>query len=202
MFLSASLRFPIAYHSDNVAGRNRKGKKSAMYPDLPSTSLPVGHSSDIPGTWPFFELPSNDANNVEVAKSQDITLVFWLESDKNSRLITQPELYSLLCDLTLTKQHSVSLVSHLRQWILLNKDTRTTEFMKRSADLQQFFTLETDLNYFNDIGGFFIALDLPEKANNRRLFIDTSLYSIKTVPLHTGHNIPLVPAYSIIVRDM
>ncbi|XP_076037944.1 uncharacterized protein LOC143030832 [Oratosquilla oratoria] len=186
----------------DIKGRNRKGKKSIVYPDLQSAIRPVLHSSDIPVPQPPSELPSDDTSNSDYSESQDATYTTQLESDKKPHLITQPELNDLVRDLTLTKQQSELLASRLQQWHLLDEEARITVFRKRSANLQDFFTLENNLTYCNDIRGLFSALELSYEPNEWRLFIDGSLYSIKAVLLHIGNTMPSVPvAYSVILRE-
>ncbi|XP_076057286.1 uncharacterized protein LOC143034826 [Oratosquilla oratoria] len=186
----------------DIKGRNRKGKKSIVYPDLQSAIRPVLHSSDIPVPQPPSELPSDDTSNSDDSESQDATYTTQLESDKKPHLITQPELNDLVRDLTLTKQQSELLASRLQQWHLLDEEARITVFRKRSANLQDFFTLENNLTYCNDIRGLFSALELSYEPNEWRLFIDGSLYSIKAVLLHIGNAMPSVPvAYSVILRE-
>ncbi|XP_076066912.1 uncharacterized protein LOC143040106 [Oratosquilla oratoria] len=57
----------------DIKGRNRKGKKSIVYPDLQSAIRPVLHSSDIPVPQPPSELPSDDTSNSDDSESQDAT---------------------------------------------------------------------------------------------------------------------------------
>ncbi|CAI9737816.1 Hypothetical predicted protein [Octopus vulgaris] len=114
-------------------------------------------------------------------------------SDKTPHLIAQPEFNDLVRDLTLTKQQSEVLVLRLEQWNLLDKDARITIFRKRSADLQQFFALENNLTYCNDIRDLFNALELTYEPNEWRLFIDAFLYSTKIVLLLIGNTMPSVP---------
>ncbi|XP_076033585.1 uncharacterized protein LOC143020748 [Oratosquilla oratoria] len=110
----------------DIKGRNRKGKKSIVYPDLQSAIRPVLHSSDIPVPQPPSELPSDDTSNSDDSESQDATYTTQLESDKKPHLITQPELNDLVRDLTLTKQQSELLASRLQQWHLLDEEARIT----------------------------------------------------------------------------
>ncbi|XP_076064989.1 uncharacterized protein LOC143039025 [Oratosquilla oratoria] len=151
----------------DIKGRNRKGKKSIVYPDLQSAIRPVLHSSDIPVPQPPSELPSDDTSNSDDLESQDATYTTQLESDKKPHLITQPELNDLVRDLTLTKQQSELLASRLQQWHLLDEEARITVFRKRSANLQDFFTLENNLTYCNDIRSLFSAPELSYEPNER-----------------------------------
>ncbi|KAK8395433.1 hypothetical protein O3P69_006229 [Scylla paramamosain] len=57
----------------DIKGRNRKGKKSIVYPDLQSAIRSVLHSSDIPVPQPPSELPSDDTSSSDDSESQDAT---------------------------------------------------------------------------------------------------------------------------------
>ncbi|CAI9726966.1 Hypothetical predicted protein [Octopus vulgaris] len=98
-----------------------------------------------------------------------VSVFIWVQrrgkSDKKPDLITQPELSDLVGELTLTKQQSEVLTSRLQQWKLLDKDAHVTVFRKHSADLQQFFTLENNLTYCNNLRDLFNALELTYEPN-------------------------------------
>ncbi|CAI9731562.1 Hypothetical predicted protein [Octopus vulgaris] len=68
-------------------------------------------------------------------------LVIWVQIrgkfDKKPHFITQPELNDLVRDLTLTKQQSDVLASHLQQWNLLGKDARVTEIDEIPKEMKQ-----------------------------------------------------------------
>ena len=104
----------------------------------------------------------------------DAKLVIKTNAEK-PHLITQPELNDLVRDLTLTKQQSELLASRLGEWNLLDVDVRITSFRKRSSDLQQYFAMENNLCFCNDIPGLFDCLDLIYDPSQWRFFIDESL---------------------------
>lgn len=185
-----------------ISGRNRKGKKAIVYPNLQSAIRPVGHSSDIPVPQPPSTIPSDYTDSSERSESEDLTYDPQSESEKKPHLITQHELNDLVRDLTLTKQQSELLASRLQEWNLLDEDTRITIFRKRSFSLQQYYSMENNLCFCNDIKGLFDALGLIYEPSHWRLFIDASLYSIKAVLLHIGNIMPSIPvAHSVILRE-
>ena len=53
----------------------------------------------------------------------------------------------------------------------------------REKDLIQFFFIEIDLNYCNDIDGLMVAVSITHDPDEWRLFIDSSKASLKAVLL-------------------
>ncbi|XP_076043685.1 uncharacterized protein LOC143026795 [Oratosquilla oratoria] len=83
----------------DIKGRNRKGKKSIVYPDLQSAIRPVLHSNDIPVPQPPSELPSDDRSNSDDSESQNATLLPSVRSKLNVPTQARGKLVSLLtCD--------------------------------------------------------------------------------------------------------
>ena len=182
-------------------GHNRKSKKALIYPCLQSAIRPVGHSTDIPVPQPPSETLNNDTDNSDEPESQDD---FYEQSEHERRplLITQCKLNDLVRDLSLTKQQSELLASRLQEWNLLDENVRVTTFRKRSLDLQQYYSMENDLCFCNDIKGLFDAVDISYEPSQWRLFIDGSLYSIKAVLLHIGNKLPSIPlAHSVTLKE-
>ena len=162
----------------------------------------VAHSTDIPVPQAPFDLERNDTINSEESVSSGDSFVPETVTVEKPHLITQPELNDLVRDLTLTKQQSELLASRLGEWNLLDVDVRITSFRKRSSDLQQYFAMENNLCFCNDIQGLFDCLDLIYDPSQWRFFIDASLYSIKGVLLHNGNTMHSIPiAYSVILRE-
>ena len=74
--------------------------------------------------------------------------------------------------------------SRLQQWNLLESDVKISLLRDRENDLVQFFFMESDLNYCNDIDGLMVALSITHDPDGWRLFIDSSKASLKAVLLH------------------
>lgn len=117
------------------SGRNRKGKKRILYPDLQSAIRPVAHSSEIPIPLPPSGTTDDDTESSmssDEHESQEDCYAQQSEIDKSPQLITQSKLNDLVRDLSLTKQQSELLASRLQEWNLLDENTRITEFRNRS----------------------------------------------------------------------
>ena len=79
---------------------------------------------------------------------------------------------------------------------------KVSTYRTRSDVLVEYFSLECNLCYCNNITGLFQELKIQYEPEEWRLFIDASTYSTKAVLLHNGNLIPSVPvAHSIILRE-
>lgn len=186
----------------DISGRNCKGKKAIVYPNLPSAIRPVAHSAELPVPEPPLEISSTDSSSASDKESLDENYELLEDTDRKPHFITGPDLNDLVRDLYLTKHQSELLASRLQQWHLLADDARVSSFRKRSWELQQHFSMDKDLCFCNDIKGLFDDLGMQYDSSQWSLFIDASLYSIKAVLLHTGNVLPSIPiAHSVTLRE-
>ena len=65
--------------------------------------------------------------------------------------ITQAELNDLIRDLDLPKNKSELLGSRLNEWNLLEEGVTTTVYPHRHEEIAQYFTMDGDLCYCNDV---------------------------------------------------
>ena len=65
-------------------------------------------------------------------------------------------------------------------------------------DLVQFFLMEGDLVYYNDIDGLMAYLRITHDPDEWRLFIDSSKTSLKAVLLHNGNVLSSIPVGHIV----
>ena len=94
------------------------------------------------------------------------------------------------------------LGSKLREWNLLQKDTKVCFFPNCQEEFQDFYSEENDLVYCNNICAVTDVLDHEHKTTEWRLLIDSSKTSLKTVFLHNGNNFPSVPvAYATNMKE-
>ena len=173
----------------NVTGINRKNRGSLKYPDIESARRPVAHCDDIP--IPVFKsIPdiSDDENSSIPTEDEE----FYMDVDVPNPF-TQKELNDLVRDLGLSKSSSELLASRLRGKNLTS-GVRISFYRNRHQEFLQFFSMEKDLVYCTDIALLLRNLGLPEyKANDWRLFIDSSKRSLKCVLLHNGNQYGSIP---------
>ena len=69
----------------------------------------------------------------------------------------------------------------------MESNVKISLFRNRQKDLVQFFLMEGDLVYCNDIDGLMVALRITNNPDEWRLVIDSSKTSLKAVLLHNGN---------------
>ena len=95
--------------------------------------------------------------------------------------------------MTLTKSNAELFVSRLKQWDLLDDSVRITSQRKRHRSFSSFFSFSNDLCYFHDTRELFETIGIPCITSDRRLFIDSSSRSLKTVLLRNTNKCPSIP---------
>ena len=122
--------------------------------------------------------------------------------DQAPILITQARLNDLARDLRLPKALSEFLASRLNEWNLLDRDARVCAFRFRSAQIARHFAEDDGICYCVDVAELFAALGQRHNPDKWRLFIDSSIRSLKAVLLHNGNKLPSIPvAYSTRQRE-
>ena len=92
--------------------------------------------------------------------------------------------------------------SRLREWNLLQKDTKVCFFRNCQEEFQDFYSEENYLAYCNNICAVMDILDHEHTTTEWRLFIDSSKTSLKAVLLHNGNKFPSVPlAYATNMKE-
>lgn len=184
-------RSPIDHVTDcyfcltEVSG-GRHGK--VTYPSgLQSVSYPVPH---LPGE-PKPECPTHQPAKKRKTASNESNWSASSEAEEKAKLMDQAELNDLCRDLRLSKRDSELLASRLKRF--LAKDTRITIFRTRSIPYAKFYVKNENFCYCKDITGLFAALGQDYNADDWRLFIDGSKYSVKAVLLNKGNNKPSIP---------
>ena len=115
----------------------------------------------------------------------------------------QFELNDLVKDLNLSKETSEILASRLNEKNLLQPGTNITFYRRREKDLLPYFSKENNLVFCNDVGGLLQKMGLAEyNPQEWRLFIDSSVRSLKCVLLHNGNKYASIPiGHSISMRE-
>ena len=171
---------------------NRNNGRKWIYPDLESARRPVPHLDEVP--IPVFDhrtelIESSD----ESISSVDAAVTCSSESEFQGAVATplrfnQFELNNLVRDLNLSKETSEVLTSRLNEKNLLQPGTNITFFGRREKDLLPYFSKENNLVFCNDVGGLLQKMGLAEyNPQEWRLFIDSSVRSLKCVLLHNGN---------------
>lgn len=130
------------------------------------------------------------------------------EYDKRSKLpelFSQEELNDFGRELGLSKEAHELLASRLKQKNLLMKGTQITVYRNREQEMRPFFTCDKqhDLVYCNDIPKLINSLkDGVYKPDEWRLFIDSSIRSLKVILLHNTNVLAPIPiAHSTVLKE-
>lgn len=169
-------------------------KRKMTYPDLPSAKRPRLCLNDVPSPM------SQDLSDLSDLSDTEMVEVFSDERDSDFEVSTSPSLFSqdalsdLIRDLDLSKERSELLASRLKERNLLSQGTKITFYRDREKEFLPFFSSENDIVYCNNISGLLMKLGLSRyKAEEWRLFMDSSKRSLKCVLLDIGNNHAAVP---------
>ncbi|XP_076307323.1 uncharacterized protein LOC143223336 isoform X2 [Tachypleus tridentatus] len=179
----------------NVSGFTAKNKKSIEYPNLPSVMRPVLYddSLSIPKPPEEWTLDEPDEETAMQGTGSNIDPNFEPCSSGDPHLITQSELNDLVKDLGLSKAKAELLGSRLQEKCLLSPSTTISVFRSRQDDITKFFAQVDSLCFCVDIEGLFSALGCNYDPREWRLFIDSSMLSLKAVLLHNDNVHPSIP---------
>lgn len=118
--------------------------------------------------------------------------------------IMQEDLNEIVRVLNLPKLKSELLASWLKGFHVLGSNARVTAFRSRNEIFTEFFAddPDDDFCFCADIDGLFAALKYKHVPEEWRLFVDSSVKSLKAVLLHNGNLLPSVPiAYSTAMKE-
>lgn len=121
-------------------------------------------------------------------------------------LITQADFNDLARDLNLSKRNTEILGSRLKQWNLVSQDFKISAVRKRffTESFDRYFEYHEEMKiaYCNDIDELFNNIGHPHDPNEWRLFVDSSVTSLKGVLLHIGNEYPSIPIlYGIDLKE-
>jgi len=124
------------------------------------------------------------------------------ENEPNLEKMNQDELSDLVRDLGLSKDKSELLASRLKEKKFLAPGTRITYYRSRERPFRKFFSKLPNLVYCNNIEGLVKEYKIKYTASDWRLFIDSSIRSLKAILLHNGNiYAPLPVAHSVILDE-
>ena len=108
----------------------------------------------------------------------------------------------LVRDLYLPKQSGELLASRLEEKNLLHTGTSATFYRKREEELLKYFIFKEDLVFCNNIHHL-LDLGLSEyKPEDWRLFIDSSMRSLRCVLLHNENKFGSIPiGHSVTLKE-
>ena len=118
----------------------------------------------------------------------------------------QQEMDDLIRDMGLTKENAQLLTSRLKECNLLDPTCKVSKYRKRHLSFARFFTVSQphSLYYYSDIFGVFNEIGIDYNPADWRLFIDSSVKSLKAVLLHNrnefasisvGHSVHMKEEY-------
>lgn len=186
--------------------------------EVPSALLPIKYSKDILPPSNTEVVDPSDEETAAIIKSSssgasDESQVTLYSPSKSSKvpshskkpvLIQQDRLDFIVSKLELSQKKSEELASFLKQQNLLAAGTKVTVYRKRQSVFQAFFTMneEKTFTYCHDIGMLMNSMEIQYIADDWRLFIDSSMRSLKAVLLHKLNKKPSVPiAYSTDTKE-
>lgn len=146
------------------------------------------------------------AEGMNTRASTTNTSLFSLTRSENEaldmqHLITQADFNDLVRDSGLSSKGAMLWASRLQQWRLVAPGFRVTALQSRSNEncnksvFDECFSVHdpSKITYCNDIDKLFQNLGHPYDPDEWRLFIDSSVESLKGVLLHIGNDHPSVP---------
>lgn len=198
-------------------GLNKRKGYLRTYEAVPSVQLPIKHRPGIIPV-PIYISQEQESVSTGATTSTEVTAPMDFSSEydplegqsstpKKSAepiLINQAELDTLVANLLLTQKKSEELARFLKQKNMLTRDTKVTAYRKRQKELQTFFVVNTEKTfaYCTDIPKLMESIGITYIKDDWRLFIDSSLISLKVVLLHKTNQKPSVPiAYSTDTRE-
>lgn len=202
----------------NTSGYNRKNNSTILYASVQSVTHAVlisieqvesehqiftdefsfeteTNDTDRRMSFEEFEDQQNDELN-ESQKSED-------GQPGNSHCFTQDELSDLVRDAGLSKEISELVASRLKEKNFLAPGTRVSFYRDRDRPFRKFFSKAKGLVYCNDVEGLINEYkSVQYVASDWRLFIDSSVRSLKAVLLHNGNIYAPIPVgHSVILKE-
>ena len=183
-------------------------KHCLKYPNVPSAINPLSHGPgipipNIPRNFSEFESSSSTDNNESANDLWDQPACDE-PSYKQPNLLTQAQPNDLTRDLYLSKESAQLLESRLRENNLLPSQTTFYWYQNRDDEFRKYFTRDEQhwLVYCNDASEFVKALGMEYKAVKWRLFLDSSVRSMKVALSHIGNKVASVPiAHSAVFKE-
>ena len=141
-------------------------------------------------------------DSATASENSDIDAEYAPTTSAEHHFPTKQELDDLIRDLGLTKSGAELLTSRPNEKNLLGDDCKSTAYRKRHLEFSIYFDVIENLCYCKDVEGLFRAVGIDHDLTQWRLFIDSSIKSLKAVLLHNGNIYPSIPlAYSLQMKE-
>jgi len=162
---------------------------------VPTNEREEDQESDISSLLSELELEETDESDDKYVPTKQQT--------KEKGEFDQKELNDLVRELGLSKEGAELLTSRLKEKNLLPKRTKTSYYRSRDESFRTYFSSDTDLVYCHDVKGLMDEIKKDAyKADEWRLFIDSSERSLKAVLLHnTNIYSPIPIAHSVTLKE-
>lgn len=187
----------------NTNGFNHSNKALIVYPEVssitPARYGKIERAENFVRQEPILQSVDSDGDHKD--ETGDIELP---SASEEPLLFDQNALDDLIRDLNLPKDSAELLASRLKERNLLLTGTKITKYRNRDVKFRKYFTSENNLIYCNDIRGLISLYDIEDdyKPENWRLFIDSSVTSLKAVLLHNGNEYAPIPiGHSTILKE-
>lgn len=177
---------------DISAYKKTTDRAKLTYPNIPSSIAPVPHSDELPVPIPprSSALPAEDKHSSGTDSDE-----FHPEQNLSDEphFPNQDELDDLVRDLGLSKSGAELLGSRMKEWNLLDSSCRVSRYRSRHQTFAQYYQVCGNLCFCSDIDGLFKEIGIQYDPSQWRLFIDSSIRSLKGVLLHNGNQHPSIP---------
>lgn len=184
-----------------VFNLNRYNRNSFVYEGVPSALLPVLHSDELPvPTLPAVRRPRHFMSTTMNTASASYSEYVPTEVTTRRKLISQEHLYALVRKMNLSKAKAEILAADLKSVDFLEPGVNVTGFRTRQSIFMPYFTANEDNTfvYCNDVNGLITEMNIHYKAEEWRLFIDSSKRGLKAVLLYVDNTKASIPiAYAI-----
>jgi hypothetical protein len=179
-----------------------KGRQNITYPDIPSSTAPAPHNEDLP-------IPVRSIDNQDQTMEQNVSS----ESEYSDHESTdtsiphfpiQSEIDDLVRDMALSKAKAEIMTSRLKEWNLLDPSVKISSYRNRHMRFAPFYEFCDSLLlcFCPNVSELFNEMDIEYIPSDLRLFIDSSIQSLKAVLLHNGNVYPSIPvAHSVHLNE-
>uniref|UniRef100_A0A1B0C9S4 Uncharacterized protein n=1 Tax=Lutzomyia longipalpis TaxID=7200 RepID=A0A1B0C9S4_LUTLO len=177
----------------NFRGIGKTKRQKFEYPQVTTVSYPIPHDQDIPR--PVYRDEDDEESKLmelNVSMSNDDDYV--CEPEPKVRRYTQDELNDEVRDFALSKKESQLFASRMKERGFVDSSVKITSFKTRHQKYQDLFTTQDEFTYCLDVHKLVERMELQNyDPEEWRLFIDSSIFSLKCVLLHKGNKYGSIP---------